>query len=263
MGFPFRALALKSDRASKHLHELNAIEERFFSGARPQIVIDEDCAGGQRLAKLRLQTPVPDEVHILAGELIYQLRSSLDQLAVTLAGMSAARPNPNHVHFPSGDSLRGFEASCHRNLKGFDADLADLIKSTKAYDGGDDTLRAIFKMANIDKHFRLIAASGAGWVTEVRGFHIAKANVGLKLNANLTSLDDGIVISDLGPEGTITPLNADSRIRIDGRFVLQDAQPYDGRPLLEFLADMGKKLDEVCCLVAEHCFKTGRETRPR
>ena len=92
MSHPLSGPRTKLDRANHHLFELERAERDFFNANPVRFGIELDPKTGHKLAKFFLDAPLPDIFHILAGEAIYQMRSSLDQIAVALARMSADKP---------------------------------------------------------------------------------------------------------------------------------------------------------------------------
>ena len=258
MPYDFRGPLLKLDRANHHFVDLEGSEREFFQKNAVSIVIEDKPKGDGKFVKIRLDPPPPEIMHVIAGEIIYHLRSTLDQIAVAFARLSLAKPNSSKVHFPTGENLPDFEGHCKIYLAGFDQDLADQIIGTKAYDGGCDTLRAVFRMANIDKHFELIPAGASGRLMGLEGFTIANAKTGLIIGGAIQSLKDGIVISDLGPRGIFMPNKPKAQIHVAGCVTLGEAAIYNGKPLIPFLRSMIDKTTQVCASLREHCIKTGR-----
>ena len=254
----FRGPLLKLQRANHHFIELERTEREFFENNPVDIVIEDEPKSGSKFVKIRLDTPAPEIIHILVGEIIYHLRSTLDQIAVAFARMSVAKPNPKNVYFPTGDCLWAFAHACNANLSDFDQDLRDQIISTEAYDGANDTLRAVFRMGNIDKHMELIPAGASGQLTGLSNFILANSRTGLTLGGPLRSLKDGIVICDLGPNGIFIPRNPEAEIHVTGRVTLGEASIYEGNPLIPFLRSLIDKTVEVSARLREHCVRTGR-----
>ncbi|MCF6113882.1 hypothetical protein [Mesorhizobium muleiense] len=257
MTSPLYRPEIKIRRARRKLGELEGACGKFFQENTPVLVFDTDTQPGHKLAKIRLDASLPEDVHVITGEIIYHLRSSLDQIAVAFGRMSAAQPNVKNIYFPTGDNLTGFNADVASKLAGVDADLVQEIVGLKPYDGGDDTLRAIFRMANVDKHLELIPASTAGHLAGMNDFTIRGAWTAFIIGG-MESLKDGVIISDLFPEGTITPNNPDAKIRIAGDILLGNVSIYNGEQLLPFLDRLVTKGEEVYGHLAGFCRRTSR-----
>ena len=136
MSDPLLGPRIKLERANHHLIELERTEREFFEQNPCRIVFDTKTQPGHKLAKLVLDARPPVIMHVLAGELIYQLRSALDQAAVAFARLSRKSINVKKVQFPTGDSWRDFRTNCgafdrHGNrvgfLRNFDGDLRKAI----------------------------------------------------------------------------------------------------------------------------------------
>src|SRR5580658_7926664 len=82
----------KVARARKHLQALESCSIGY-TGDETNLVVDE--SGGAE--KLRFPNEPPIDIAILAGEIIYQLRSALDHLAFELV-----KSNPAGVALPKG-----------------------------------------------------------------------------------------------------------------------------------------------------------------
>jgi len=97
--------SLKVERAKILLENLYAVEQSFWLRCTPSIVEDIDAERGYKVAKVVLSQRPPEIVHVLSAEIIYHLRSTLDQIAVALAKISTHPPNVRKIYFPTGDSL--------------------------------------------------------------------------------------------------------------------------------------------------------------
>lgn len=251
---------IKLRRAREHLNQLRQIEREFFTNHHPRIVFDDEAEPGHRLAKLVLEQPPPEMVHVLAGELIYQIRSALDQMAVAFARLSKGPTKPKRVHFPCGDSFKGFVTSCRSNLKHFDHDLRRGIMATKPYNGGNEILRAVFLMANIDKHMQLIAIGAAGGLSGIDSFKITNVTFRMSGPGNL---NDGVIFAEFHPGGSLKPRHANARISVTGQITLGDVDPqYSGKPLIPFLGSMLNEVARVHASLASLLQSSGRFPPP-
>jgi hypothetical protein len=253
MNDPLLGPRLKLDRAYHHLIELKRAEREYFDTNPAQIVFDTETQPGHKLAKITLCHKPPEIMHVVAGELIYQLRSALDQIAVCFAKLSKGPADPKSVYFPTGTNFRNFVKSCKGadrkgkligKLRHIDCDLRKAIMRTRPYNGGNEVLRAVFLMANIDKHMELIAMGTIGRLELMRSVNISGAKTGF-ISSDPGDLNEGIVFSVLLPEGTITPNNPNSEIRVSGQITLGDVPPYEGKLLVPFLESMADEVTRV------------------
>jgi hypothetical protein len=150
-------------RAAKHLH---AIKRRIaaYAGTKPHKIVKK--AKGKK--KLNVPKPPPTEISLLAGEMIYQMRSALDCLVFDLVkrnpNVSAIAPDwedncqfPMRVRLPK-EVLPLSKSAFSRDLPGIaDAPFA-FIESVQPYYGFgavNNSLRFLRYLSNIDKHRHL------------------------------------------------------------------------------------------------------------
>jgi len=96
---------------------------------------------------------VPEDLPIMIGEVLHNLRTALDHLAVALAVQHSG--SSSGVYFPFGKSKDIFENEVRRKTKKLPRDAVNLIRSLKPYKGGNDLLWSIHDLNREDKHIRL------------------------------------------------------------------------------------------------------------
>ena len=254
----FDGPSLKVKRANALLENLYAVEQSFWLRCTPELNVDVDSETGNKIAVVRIREKPPELIHVLAAEIIYHLRSTLDQIAVALARMSKTVPNVKKIYFPTGDSLKGFLASSEKNTAGIDSDLVELIIGEKPYDGGNDDLRSIFYLANIDKHLELIPAAHRGRVSGLSHFTFKNAITGIIIDDRLCPLDEGIVISELGPHGTITPNSSNAQIQVSGDITFGNVSTFEGEPIFQKLYVLIDLVARLLQRFVKYCRNTGR-----
>jgi hypothetical protein len=154
---------LKIIRAEEHLRTIDSLI--YEATARPnayEIISDAD---GQQIVNFLIEPP--SDVAILAGEIVYQLRSAIDHLAFELVKLNPsgiALPEkwderclfPMWTTAPKGTTYNCF-GSC---LPGISKSAFALIERFQPYHSGEgphNILRIIAKLSNIDKHRHLNA----------------------------------------------------------------------------------------------------------
>ena len=68
-----------------HLVNLRQMEATYFQSNKTELFFETDPQTGHNIAKVRIRHDLDEGFHILVGEFIYQLRSSLDQIAVVFS----------------------------------------------------------------------------------------------------------------------------------------------------------------------------------
>lgn len=93
MGDPLDSIYAKIDRANEHIRNLNAEINTLIDGDAYRIVSEPE--GDARKSSIRVVGPEPPlRLAVVAGEIVHQLRSSLDHLVCQLA---IANGNPSSV----------------------------------------------------------------------------------------------------------------------------------------------------------------------
>lgn len=178
---------LKTTRAKIHLENLR---ERLavFCNEPCQFIREDDLEKQLHIIRMKIKD-VPDEIPLIVGDLLYCLRSSLDQLVWCLAKINATPGYPEHTQFPILEQrdIPRF----NRQTAGVPAEAAKIIESLQPYNGRDaDAIRShllwrLNKLCNIDKHTRIPVHGVTG---------IVKWDTIVPLNVALTQFDDKAVM---------------------------------------------------------------------
>ncbi|MDF0659727.1 MULTISPECIES: hypothetical protein [unclassified Rhizobium] len=145
---------LKIDRANAKIAEARTV---LGSTDVYQFVGRVDTDSGDGIIRLDL-FDVSDLVHVIVGEVAYQLRSALDVAAVALARLNGAT-NVKHVYFPFAGTEHEFLAKgAQGKMAGLSETAKDVIVSFAPYRGGNDLLYGLNDLCNTDKHNNLIAS---------------------------------------------------------------------------------------------------------
>ncbi len=279
----FHGPLLKIERAKFLLLEMSGIEANFWQQCQPTVEPEIDAATGQRFAVARIPDYPPEIIHVLSAEIIYHLRSSLDQIAVKLAVMSGVTKSKlRNIYFPSGQNVSELRlAACgetdddfakrkktkpgsKRNvgkIEGLDNDLIELILGQNPYPEGDYELYSIFPLAIIDKHVELIPTANRGQFTGAEHFSYKNCIVAIILDGG-GNLNEGMRISELGPDGSITKLHPDAKMRISGQIAFGNTPVYEGHPIATVLDKLIIRVSRLIQTVTDHCIKTGRMENP-
>jgi hypothetical protein len=174
-----RSWHLKVDRAEQHLEEVKA-HMAAYATEHPYRAERARQPKGQRdiwLYRLRmLQQPDP-MIAVIIGEILYDLRSALDHIAVGMAPRSRKRNAgfPVEMTDPSARDADGnlLNEERHRSflskIEGIPQDAAAMIMYSQPYNREHseiETLALLNRLENADKHRELVAL-GAG-VMDIR-----------------------------------------------------------------------------------------------
>jgi hypothetical protein len=157
---------LKTARAKEHLENLREELEIFYKSKPCRFTRQDDLENERHIVKMEVRN-TPDNISLIAGDLFYCLRASLDQLVWCLAKLTC--PYPKGTQFPILDHRNA--ARFKSQTDGVPAEAAKIIESLQPYNGRDTAsvhshlLWRLNKMCNIDKHMRIPVYGSTGFVT--------------------------------------------------------------------------------------------------
>jgi hypothetical protein len=162
----FMAADLKVQRAKYHLQELKTKIDQFFRNGGAEVVFEIapefETIGGSRTGSFtyRKREPIPSEWPAIIGDILHNLRSSLDLIACELHRITGGPPEEiRGVQYPfcTGKSDLAGEIK-KRRLNRIGGDFREIIENTAPYIGGNDGLCAIHDLDILDKHRIIVPA---------------------------------------------------------------------------------------------------------
>lgn len=149
---------LKTTRAKVHLDSLRDGINAFLESKPITIRREDDVKRQVYRVRIILADP-PVEIALIAGDLFYCLRSSLDQAIWALAKIRMGFGYPTHTQFPifDHDTARN-RAKFKQYTAGIPAVAKSIIKSLQPYHRANPSahrLSLLNSMCNIDKHRRI------------------------------------------------------------------------------------------------------------
>jgi hypothetical protein len=148
-------LKAKIGRAYKHVQEFDSLVVKYCR-SNPYTITEHDDLVNQRHVVRCEFNHIPADIHLSLSDMIYCLRSGLDQLAWQLALLG--NPNPSRdVMFPiHSDQSPKAEERFRRLVWDMPCDAVTVIKDLQPYNRGaayrDDPLWQLNELSNIDKH---------------------------------------------------------------------------------------------------------------
>jgi hypothetical protein len=179
--------------ATNHLNTLHAAIAEF--SANPYgITREDDLENGSHILRLKL-LDVPTHICLIAGDAVYNMRASLDQLVWSLANLSGI---PKRTAFPIVDGpvlTRDKLRSSKRSLLGVPKEAVCEIEFLQPYHRGASykthPLWRLDEMCNLDKH-RRIPANGSA--TVLRFPNVTREEFATRVVA-VDTTDDGFIVS--------------------------------------------------------------------
>lgn len=171
-----QAIDSKLNRVPEKIKAIKAHSDTYIAQNPPRIVMD-----GNGKTTLDMSAPIPPDISVLVGEILYQLRSTLDHLAFHLVKL-----NPNGAVLPFGweeccefplwldvkvGQATPLPLGCFKNLPGISEKAHAFIESVQPYyrvGKVNKDLRFLKELCNRDKHRYLILTRTRSQVHETR-----------------------------------------------------------------------------------------------
>jgi hypothetical protein len=156
----------KLERAHETIGHLNSEMADFFNATpKPYEVVTEFQNDGLEYTFIVKGNPnVPLRFAVIAGEVIYHIRSSIEHLAIALVYKNGCTPTVN-TRFPVCATPEAFEESIkRRHVEGMSQSAVDLIRAQQPYFNAtpeDHFLSALHDFNIQDKHRLLLLVAAA------------------------------------------------------------------------------------------------------
>lgn len=149
-------IRVKVERAKHYLRDLEVARDGFIIGNAYRIERETDPQTGYNIYRVfDIQTP-PAEIGLIAGDVIHNLRSSLDHLAYQLVYVNGAA-HTKQTAFPIWDGAAEYKAQRARRVKGMAQGAIDAIDATEPYQNGKGAgLWVLHHLDIADKHHALL-----------------------------------------------------------------------------------------------------------
>jgi hypothetical protein len=162
-----RGPRVKTERAIKHVHELDARVAEFMDGGKTYATRSEREPHGKNKEGIEVgreifyvvvkQDPLED-LATITGDILHNLRSALNLLYCQLVDANRKALSESD-DFPISDSRKKFEARRTEIRSRVGKDAAKVLKTLEPYKGGNDALWRLHKLNIVDKH-RLLVTVG-------------------------------------------------------------------------------------------------------
>lgn len=155
----FGSARLKIKRANRHIQELETVFQSFLNTDFCRIGIEKDAKTGRQLVKALSVEGPPPESSLVIGDIVHNLRSSLDHMMVELLkGIPNLGIGRSQIAFPMAKDRNNLGSHVtYGAIKKTLPELAILLADKIGiHDTGDLCLWAISSLDNADKHNLLI-----------------------------------------------------------------------------------------------------------
>lgn len=154
--FEVRLLHARLDRAEEHYKSFGQIWADYLS-QRPHALDRSVEADGTIVARLRRVLPLPAELSVVFGELLYELRAALDNCLYAVAVLVSGQNPPPHatrLEWPIRETPADWssQASRYRDLPSAITEALEAVQPYQAELPGWNSLRILHDLARIDRH---------------------------------------------------------------------------------------------------------------
>ena len=234
---PFESSWRKIARSEEHFHELELKIQEFVQAAPYERVVEADSEKPDHVVhKMKLTQPLPDSLGEIAGDIVHNLRSALDNAGYTVA-VAMGIKDPKYCAFPFAGSLAQMANSLGR-CKELPKEMQSLFVGFQPYFGGDNYLWALNEMCAADKH-KMLTPIGTGIFRQ-------KASV---RGTGFFSMPDPHVWDRTRNEMDIITLGPNAEFDYTFEFqifvAINDIKVVDGKPARNVLYKMGCKTFSV------------------
>ena len=148
----------KLDRARQHLREFDRAADEFVtSEPRPYRGISEtDSRDGGRVWRLKIERHPPDRLGLLVGDIIHNMRASLDHLVWQLALLTTPTPNartefPIYLDAqPASSGRSAFKREGQAKIRDIPQTAQSVIESKQPYHASDPEHTPIWLLHTLD-----------------------------------------------------------------------------------------------------------------
>jgi hypothetical protein len=160
LGQPLDNLGLKTERAKKHILDLETAIDRFMDTKPYAVGFNTDSETGNRVYHVTKITPVPAEFSLPIGDALNNLRSALDHLTYQLVSIGGgSKKLLGKANFPIGNSILDYRANMTGIIPGLRQDAIKALDALQPYIGGKgEYFVHPSRLNNFDKHRLLVPA---------------------------------------------------------------------------------------------------------
>jgi hypothetical protein len=169
-----KLIRVKIERAKKHLAEIDA-EMAQVGNEKMKVLLEEvNPTSGHRFEEFQMLRRMPFNAIATAGDVVHNLRSTLDHLANHLVFANGQKPTLR-TEFPIAKDSATYERDKVRKVEGMATISKETIDRLKPYKGGNEPLWLLHDFDNIDKHRMLFTVDRntlfiADWIDDFFGF---------------------------------------------------------------------------------------------
>ena len=246
---------IKVKRAKEHINNLELLISGFIE-SKPYEVFRQEETNGETNFRVKVKAQPPQEWGAIIGDVIHNLRSSLDYLVRQLVLANGKTPSKK-TGFPICDNAKKFEAYGVRKIQGVSNSAVHLVRALKPYKGGNDALWRLHELDIMDKH-KLLIPVGAAYKGVILDFvrlvpKISGGRMVPKLPSSMRfdikpadrqyPLEDGTILFRINAGAERNEMNMNPQFSFDVAF--GDGQVVKGEPILPTLQQLADFIEGI------------------
>ncbi len=239
----FQGAKLKIKRAEHHIGDLQASVDAFLKTDFHTLGIEHDQ--GINILKLEAK-PLPDEIPLLIGDAVHNLRTALDHVAWEIVTKAGGVPT-RWLSFPILETPEKVVAALNGEIKVAGADIVDSILNTiQPYKGGNNALWSLHQIDLVDKHRILVPTVSVTSLFDVRA---EDENHNTFRARSMTIGGDGV----LRAFATDAKLHIQSYGQATFAVLFQQGQAFEGKPVIPTLRQLVQLVSGIIQTI-EHAY---------
>lgn len=242
-------------RAQDNIKEFAKVLDDYLE-RHPSIIHVDINSQGLGIIRVERREPIPDELPILLGEALHNLRAGLDNCLYAVAIIDAGEnppPNGTQLQWPIALTPKEWAANAKR-LKHLSPHLIEALHRIQPFQAESpewNCLRILHDLARIDRH--RVPHELAMWPEKVKGTYDKTVIHDLKVNMGPLN-DEGIVVTftKIG-QAELTPelLDLDFEFDLDVRDVEVVPHVTTGRPSRPW-GSLDNRLKAMCMAAEDY-----------
>jgi hypothetical protein len=250
------------NRAQHHIRDLETRINAFVREKPWTYLIDNESTPGQELHKIKFTQRLPEVLPCIVFDAVSNLRATLDQCGYASA-VASGKANPKQTAFPFGDDLTGLDNNIIRRkvCNDLPPEIVSLFRTLKPYKGGNDSLWALNKLCNTQKHCALVptqigkaSAFFTGRFTSVGGSTIDIVDPGGNLGWDPEKSE---IIVFIGGGGAWATAKSDIAANVAITVAIEGIETQSGKPVVAALDAMRCIVEGILMATKTECRRLG------
>jgi hypothetical protein len=264
---PFADPLLKIERAREHVAALNEKINAYLLKRPFRAVVRQQPYLCELQLAVETKLPIPKELSLIIGDVVHNLRSSLDIMMFGLIGHKVSRPEKLYFPFPKKDTREAIEGA----ITGAQVHLAGprivaAIKSLEPHPNGKYGLYGLHELDVTDKHKLILPAWRNTEITqaqlkEIHPLFDCERPDDMTLNFRMPR-DKAVLVATRfqpsGPSWEIEAVQFEAKIQPTFVICFDQSQPFAFEPVIPSLADLAT-ITEIAVTTVKLAFQEGLE----